>query len=505
MRCGDCKGTKNVQLCQGDLILCESCNNLRFPKMSTVTPSGESKMADDAEDATVTGPVIDELLCFVFNKLGMLPHDDIVKLCIDTYSATEIEASKRLLFKLCDSGEFRFIKRTGQARSTNNMSDIMKLAHMLEYENTPCFVAADLSKLPSVTTDYIDMSSFMHDVAVLKAEMKVVKETTNKMVDSQSLLGHRVQNMATRIDDAPARRTVVLSDTAEAKKTPVQVVDTNSRPKSTPPRSAVRNSSTNVEADVHVGDATGPWSRASDVESDVQTKLSQLRQTVSTLVEATTVDEHLTVTDQSDLQRGGDRYTLRSTDGVRGRTPAGLQPARQCTTVAQQSADRPGVNRGYNATTAHVNIDDVRREMDADDANMYAEVLKHTINADGFTAVQGRRRSPNIGSKQGVIGTADSGALRGVRQVTKAELFVSRLDPATLAKDVAAYLSKRGVDAQCTRLATKFDTYASFQVTADRRQLNILNNPDTWPTDVLVRRFYQKRTAPADGYINNQI
>jgi hypothetical protein len=145
-------------------------------------------------------------------------------------------------------------------------------------------------------------------------------------------------------------------------------------------RSEVRNSSTTVEADVHADDATGPWSRASDVESDVQMKLSQLRQTVSTLVEATTVDEHSTVTDQSDLQRcGGDRYKLRSTDDVRGRTPAGLQPARQCTTVAQQSTDRPGVNRGYNATTAHVNIDDVRREMDADDANMYAEVLKRLM------------------------------------------------------------------------------------------------------------------------------
>ena len=63
--------------------------------------AGEPEGTDDPQQAHRHGPVIDELLCFVTNKLSLLPPETIFQLCVSTYNASEIECSKKLI---CRSG-----------------------------------------------------------------------------------------------------------------------------------------------------------------------------------------------------------------------------------------------------------------------------------------------------------------------------------------------------------------------------------------------------------------
>ena len=103
----------------------------------------------------------------------------------------------------------------------------------------------------------------------------------------------------------------------------------------------------------------------------------------------------------------------------------------------------------------------------------YATVLntKSTIEEDGFTTVKrvkSRRKSPDL--RKEVIGTNTSSMLTGVKHEPKVEFFISRLDPSTTPTQIQTYLLKHaGINVQCMQLQTKFNTYASFQITVDKK------------------------------------
>ena len=119
-------------------------------------------MADSSQSCSKNdnnnGVVIDELLCFVQNKIDLLPPAAIADLCTATFQDGDIEASKRRLFELCaDENCTRLRKRQGPHRTTKNIEDIVRLMQE-KGTDIPTFVALNLSKLPPVTFDNIDVS-----------------------------------------------------------------------------------------------------------------------------------------------------------------------------------------------------------------------------------------------------------------------------------------------------------------------------------------------------------
>ena len=55
-------------------------------------------MPNDTESPT--GPIIDELLCFVVNKITLMDPESLVYLCAKTFDDKDVEGSKELLFGL---------------------------------------------------------------------------------------------------------------------------------------------------------------------------------------------------------------------------------------------------------------------------------------------------------------------------------------------------------------------------------------------------------------------
>ena len=73
-------------------------------------------------------------------------------------------------------------------------------------------------------------------------------------------------------------------------------------------------------------------------------------------------------------------------------------------------------------------------------------------------------------------------------------LFISRLDPDCDHLELEQYIkSKFDIELVCTRLETKYDTYASFKAEGYCKNPTMFYNPDMWPESILVRRYFKSR------------
>lgn len=96
------------------------------------------------------------------------------------------------------------------------------------------------------------------------------------------------------------------------------------------------------------------------------------------------------------------------------------------------------------------------------------------------------------------VGKAGKSKLVSVpRVVTERALFVSRLDPATTAADIrddlAATLPE--IEVTCTKLPSRYDTYASFHVSVKAEMFDVINEASVWPVGCIFRPFWGKLRA----------
>ena len=121
--------------------------------------ASDNNMSDINEDHEV---IVDELLCFLSNKIDVLRPQTIADLCATSYDDAEIENSKKRLFDLCaDENSSRFRRRQGPKKSAVNIDDMLRLLQE-KGSDVPVFVARDLSRLPPITFDSVDVSSLHH-------------------------------------------------------------------------------------------------------------------------------------------------------------------------------------------------------------------------------------------------------------------------------------------------------------------------------------------------------
>ena len=168
----------SLRLC--DDRLCDECDDLNIAASEGRACADQSSR--DAENSSATRPtqatgtlnnnnfvnnngvIIDEMLCFVQNKIDTLPPMSIGDLCTATFTEHDMEASKRRLFELCaDDSCTRMRKRIGPKRSALNIENIIRLLQE-KGTDTPTFVALDHAKIPPVTFDSIDVSSLLNSI-----------------------------------------------------------------------------------------------------------------------------------------------------------------------------------------------------------------------------------------------------------------------------------------------------------------------------------------------------
>ena len=184
--CPDNKNDASVRSRQGDLFLCDSCTEFRFPSGSSSATANKpvSAKTDQVEQSIR----LNELLCFVTNKYDSHPRSVLYDTIVKFYREDEIMAAKQLLvqcgeFANCQSIQSHMKKRIGENKAERSADDILSLFTYLDENDArnrlPLFCAATLSRVPVIADE-------MSDMEIVKKELATVKQQVSVIVDKMS-------------------------------------------------------------------------------------------------------------------------------------------------------------------------------------------------------------------------------------------------------------------------------------------------------------------------------
>ena len=86
---------------------------------SDITHADPGSGSRSSSSAVHNNPIVSEILCFIANKLDVMPLDMVTKLCDDFYSETDVSNAKTLFYEVCESRGIslpRFVKRRGATK-----------------------------------------------------------------------------------------------------------------------------------------------------------------------------------------------------------------------------------------------------------------------------------------------------------------------------------------------------------------------------------------------------
>ena len=92
--------------------------------------------------------------------------------------------------------------------------------------------------------------------------------------------------------------------------------------------------------------------------------------------------------------------------------------------------------------------------------------------------------------KTGVTGNGQGSGLLSVKRKRLASIFATRFEPHVSCDDIELYLKSRlvgNVPVKVDAIPTKFSTYASFHITCECDEPAIFMDPSLWPEDIFVR------------------
>ena len=174
--------------------LCQDCDDLNraaYEGRACAEQSGDDTETQSAPAASATTStagttstsatsssksIRNELLCYVANKMDLVVHDSLIKLCTDFYETKVIECAKQVLFDCPAVAEcgVRHQRRQGPSKDKNNMEDILLVFHRCS--DLPEFVAGDLSRLPPLDMNNIDFAHLLHEFQGMRTEMANMRE-----------------------------------------------------------------------------------------------------------------------------------------------------------------------------------------------------------------------------------------------------------------------------------------------------------------------------------------
>ena len=111
--------------------------------------------------------VVSELLCFVTEKCNLLPLDDLVKICTNFYTESEVINARNVI----DSIGTRLPKRKSPDKHRLTVEDIVKCV-LDPTVNLPEFHAKNLARLPPVDVVHCDISAILIELQGLRLEVR---------------------------------------------------------------------------------------------------------------------------------------------------------------------------------------------------------------------------------------------------------------------------------------------------------------------------------------------
>ncbi|KAJ2937182.1 hypothetical protein O0L34_g19295 [Tuta absoluta] len=127
--------------------------------------------------------VINELLCFISSKLDVMDVVSLKQICASNFTDQEIDEAIALLNKLTNRRNLR----KGEGKSQRHLLDIITILKETEPKDLPTFVAQNLNRLPPVSFDYIDVTTFLKDLLIIKQDIHLIKSTYTNEATTKEL------------------------------------------------------------------------------------------------------------------------------------------------------------------------------------------------------------------------------------------------------------------------------------------------------------------------------
>lgn len=157
----------------------------------------DSNSASDSE-IDFLHPVQSEILCFIGNKTSVLTTESLVDLCASFYKLDEIESARTLLAKYLPN---RLPKHRGSdaEKKVKTVTDIVKTC-LDSNVNLPTFYAVDLTRLPPVGVEHIDLSALLKEVVALRSEVRAATAIKEELAAVRAEFATMVSTMTTTND-----------------------------------------------------------------------------------------------------------------------------------------------------------------------------------------------------------------------------------------------------------------------------------------------------------------
>lgn len=130
-----------------------------------------------------------EVLYFIQNKCALLPFDSVVTICSDFYTNSEVEQARLILVEqLAPRRITKHSDRSEDVKRRKTIHDLVKLC-LDPTVQLPTFFSVDMSRIPSVGLQHVDISMLLQEVSALRAEVRSMTKVRNEIADIGQVLG----------------------------------------------------------------------------------------------------------------------------------------------------------------------------------------------------------------------------------------------------------------------------------------------------------------------------
>ena len=112
---------------------------------------------------------------------------------MDNFNDKDILSAKDTLHShVSTTLKHRRIKRQGADKAKHNVDDISKILDEADPDAIPIYVACDLSKLPTIDFNHVDMSTLSREITTCKNKLYDTELSHKTLVDSVSELSMQI-------------------------------------------------------------------------------------------------------------------------------------------------------------------------------------------------------------------------------------------------------------------------------------------------------------------------
>jgi hypothetical protein len=410
--------------------------------------------------------VVDELLCYLQNKISVCDELSLVRICSSAFTSDVIKKSKTLLFESVPTDKKQKLRKN-KGKEERDLGDMINLFKSIEPDLIPIFVARDLEKVPPISMDHIDSSKLLKDVLTLKTELDHIKTVyaTQESVNNLRKEVLRVQNDSL----LPCTRS--------------------------PPASAFKiNDKRGAWID------SGPMGLSNDVHcnesfeknnvSDIITDTSQLQYRAMKVVSEQAKDSNWRrLEERAETGPGeGDGEALPSRSPADAVTPAPRAPPTSPCMLTNESRMSAETGLGPVSTTSR---SPSRRVKQLTDTANNREFLPESKNTNEWQTVPYGKKNSNKYRYAGKSGIARDMECSFRAAERKIPMFITNVHLSTAESDIVKRIySKTQETVSLERISMKYERdHKAYKFLISEANLSKYMDETLWPVGVIFRRF----------------